>query len=292
MPRSARRPKLGVKTPWIIQAVSRSLEESTPLHMKPQILLIAILAAGCLKPHLPIKENNKFCPIQSLNIDDSLTIMTVIYNTAGNPVEMANSNTSALNPFNYYFRYDKQNRLSDYFLTLAGPGEIGAFEWDHYTYPRPGIVVDSNFELAGTSTGPAPDTSVFREIIQTYQLDALGRIINTYAGTGVNGQLIGTVQYDDRGDLIRPGVTYDDKINPYQTNPVWMFITQDYSLHNPSRTSFGNTPEVIEEYNPDGLPAVLTVAEFQSEGNNFLNEFTYFTLQIVYACDGTIPASY
>ena len=178
--------------------------------------------------------------------------------------------------------------MSDYFFTLAG-GEIGAFEWDHYTYPRPDIVVDSNFELAGTSTGPAPDTSVFREIIQTFQLDALGRIINTYAGTGIKGPLIGSAQYDDRGDLIRPGVTYDDKINPYQTNPVWMFITQDYSLHNPSLTSFGGTPNVIAEYNPEGLPTVLTIPPFSSQTNNFLHEFAYNSLQIVYACNGTIP---
>jgi len=258
----------------------------TPLHMKPHIFLIALLAFSCLKQPT-IKENNKFCPIESLNIDDSLTIMTVIYNDAGNPVELSNSNTSGLNPYNFYFRYDKQNRLSDYFFTLAG-GEIGAFEWDHYTYPRPGIVVDSNFELAGTSTGPAPDTSVFREIIHTYQLDAFGRIINTYAGTGVNGQLIGSVQYDDRGDLIRPGVTYDDNINPYQTNPVWMFINQDYSLHNPSLSAFGGT-EIVAATNPQGLPTILKIPQFQSQGNSFLVLISYNTLDIAYACNGTIP---
>jgi hypothetical protein len=55
-------------------------------------------------------------------------------------------------------------------------------------------------------------------------------------------------EYDGNGNLVTPGVVYDNKINFHRTNKIWMFLDRDYSINNPF---------AAETYNSNHLPVKL-----------------------------------
>ncbi|MBO9561757.1 MAG: hypothetical protein J7621_03250 [Niastella sp.] len=85
--------------------------------------------------------------------------------------------------------------------------------------------------------------------------------------------------YDAAGNRITEWATYDDKVNPYRTNPVWSLIHWDYSVNNP--LYFGNPlypNNEITAYNDWGLPVKMISEDAQIFGNR------YDTLEIEYQC--------
>ncbi len=152
----------------------------------------------------------------------------------------------------YHFRYDKYGRLSDYILTYFGSAG-GVVTWDEYTYPDKKTVIDSAYEYTGNVSDPVHPTDFKNHgnLVTVYNLDASGRIIRA-SELGNNGipYFVSNFAYNSHGNLIRPGVTYDNKVNVYQTNKVWMFIHNDYSVNN-------------ELTNPPYTPATNTCRDHQ-----------------------------
>ncbi len=131
------------------------------------------------------------------------------------------------------------------------------------------MIRDSFFAYGSTPiTAPNPDPEQF-EYFLTYQLDAKGRVVKAIPSPPTDPSNSTLYAYDARGNLVRPGVTYDDKVNPYRTSSTWMFIYQDYSVNNPSTTH-------VAAYNAYGLPTDIT-----SYGI-FSSNYSPFTIQ--YSC--------
>ena len=262
--------------------------------MKPQILLIAIFALGCLKAPLP-ETDHHFCPIRELQVSYTLlpsvnygtncysATFSVTYNEAGNPILVSATSVggfgNAYDVYDYHFRYDREQHLTDYFNNFKG--EPGAVLWDRYSYPRPRMIIDSQYQYGNGLVNGPPPTSAPDIIVDTIELDRLGRVVNDHN--------LGSYQYDARGNLVRPEVTYDDKINPYQTNYTWMFIARDFSVNNPITIQYEIGTQwvnAVVSTNRLGLPVALTGNAYAYD-NAF--QLLFDSLHIVYACDGTIP---
>jgi hypothetical protein len=244
---------------------------------------IVCLMPGCSKVydyiHQHPGDDSKICKILKLKFPGGPGDVNVSYNAAGDPTSMVLEVPwfpGQANWVDRYFRYDKQHRLSDYLLAYHGsPGPV---VWHHYTYPSGKKVVDSMFAYAGLLTDPEPPRSNFNQLI-TYNLDAAGRIIKrTYGNSAPTDP--GTVTdfvYDSKGNLVRPGISYDKKINIYRTSKVWMFFNVDYSTNNPLPA-----PLKITAYNEFDLPLVF---KDNPSYNNYLFDYGFNELQVVYACD-------
>ena len=180
----------------------------------------------------------------------------------------------------FHFRYDWTDRLTDYIVNFSGWNT--AVIWHTYTYPARGFVVDSVFNYGNSSiTDPRPEAGNY-SYTMLYTLDRYGRIVKEQeAGSST----VTDHKYDNRGNLIRSGVTYDNRINPYQTSLTWMFIFKDYSINNPSLLD--GLPIVIDDYNSFGLPLVLQgIRGYGGAGGvNVFGHHFYRDLHISYACD-------
>ena len=266
---------------------------SHPLQALGALLLIFVFQA-CVKDNhggRKIDEALKLCPIQTIQVMNPqyqpgvvVTQYDIHYNSAGNPVDIIQTKAQ-FHTADYYFRYDKEDRLTDFIGAFAG--SQGAITWHVYTYPARNIIVDSEFNYVNLITDAKPDPSSYsgRSI---YTLDKEGRIYQSEGFFVVHG--ISTFLYDDRGNRIWSGTTqlqnYDYKINPFRTNPVWQFIFNDYSRNN-INTPVGALGEPIHiiAYNLFGLPQI-----YQSE-NGLDNDHLFGVymggseLHINYACD-------
>src|SRR5262249_21409757 len=110
-------------------------------------------------------------------------------------------------------------------------------------------------------------------------LDDKGRVIKVQ---DANDPSFTSYQYDARGNLIRDGVTYDNKVNPYRTSPVWQLVFKDFSQNNPSKT-FYNGPETITGFNAVGLPLGIS-------SGDYLFGKLWSGLTFTYACGAGHPA--
>ena len=91
------------------------------------------------------------------------------------------------------------------------------------------------------------------------------------------------LSYDRNGNLVRPGVTYDDKINIYRTNRVWQFINGDYSRNNPvTGGGFYSFPVTPAAYNGAGLPTRFLGP------STLIFGYSFYTMDVTYSCD--VPA--
>jgi hypothetical protein len=157
-----------------------------------------------------------------------------------------------------HFRYDQQNRLTGYEVNYNG--SLGVLEWHRYSYPDRHTIVDSTFDYTNSLyNDPEPPHFSSDTYVSVYKLDAKGRIITNY-------------RYDANGNLKRPGVIYDDKVNLYRTNKVWMQVCQDYSVNNPL-----SDPTQISSYNQLGLPLRFAV------GGRALG-YDFNTMDVEYDC--------
>jgi hypothetical protein len=223
----------------------------------------------------------------------------VSYNSAGDPAAILPNPVSSDPEFNaIYFRYDRFGRLRDVIFVYPGGTNIAAIDiWQRFNYPRPGLVIDSflNYDGPGVPLGPsftlpADPPPYVTAIIRGYEQDKQGRTVRRWI---VSPNSVGPPQpvdtiaitYDGKGNQIRPGIGYDDKINIYRTNKVWQLLFQDYSTNNPVTFSTEFPISVITAYNRWGLPKDYMDNEREPMGDIFFYE--YGSVQVSYSCDGS-----
>jgi hypothetical protein len=183
------------------------------------------------------------------------------YNRAGNPYSVLFNGGLA----DYQFYYDYQNRLIEhrefaYGLTFR----------HYYKHNATGqIVIDS-------SINPGSDTRDTTISVSTIEYDSQGRIIKETIVSWDTKSLVKstrrpTYTYDNRGNIGVLGwksSSYDYKINPLRQNPVFQFITRNYSMNNAARQP---------KYNSKGLPLTLN-----PNNDNFFGFVEIY--KIIYDC--------
>jgi len=203
--------------------------------------------------------------------------LSFTYNAAGNPLKILTSTPVANSPYDYHFRYDGFGRLTDYILNYSG--NPGAVIWHRYSYPNVKTIVDTSYDYVGLIDGPSPTYS-FDTYVDVYRLDEKDRIISD---NDIH------FQYDHNGNLVRSGVTYDNKVNLYRTNAVWLLINKDFSLNN-ALNSIPNdlTSFQITGYNSQKLPLGFNVVPGNSYATKLNDGLHYFftNLKIGYSCNG------
>ena len=227
------------------------------------LLLAATAAAGviftgCRKDIGFLKhpgQNCEGCNIEQITVNyaseiQGYTISYVFsYNSAGDPVIIKNSNVTTGNP-NTVFHYDKHGRLTE----MIRPYDNESFEvWTRYEYNNKYQIIRDTQIAFGTYVDsiPVPHEPVF-PWIHEYGYDAWNRIIavkNTiYVGRPTPEIYTDSFKYDANGNLVRPGVQYDNHPSLLLTNRIWPFISRNYSLNN-------GFP--VTSYNRVGLPATF-----------------------------------
>ncbi|MFT3948132.1 MAG: hypothetical protein QM763_14265 [Agriterribacter sp.] len=224
--------------------------------------------------------------------------LTIKYNDAGNPLEMAYAwsrqpgiSEAFIWGHDCLFKYDNKNRLIVFLEGISPeysdiPGYHSVLWWHQFTYVNANLIIDSSFEytrgnylINDRPDGAIGSSEFFQGLeITEYTLDNYGRIIKTSGRNSDDPQnpyITEYYSYDASGNLIRPGVTYSDKINIKQTNKVWMFLARDYSTNAPAGEASG--------YNTNKLPVRYP------SGKNFFFDKVYSLpeqedVRIVYHC--------
>jgi hypothetical protein len=178
----------------------------------------------------------------------------ISYNSWGAPVKLITSFPGTGNE-NYEFFYDSKHRLT-------GMRTFFQFDQDYvvtrYLYGSGDVILGDSTFIVGSG--------LFRTA--RYQYDDKMRIVRVDYSTNYGGPFSREFEYDSRGNLIRPGVVYDNKVNFHRTHPLWMFVDLDYSMNNPlpSGTAYKVT------YNKKGLVTSFTGSP-GSEGPYLLNKY-------------------
>lgn len=246
--------------------------------------------SGCVKAFDYLKnhpgENARLCQVKKLKIGWQFVQpeINIIYNAEGNPLHMLAANVPQFYPISeYHFRYDRHNRLTDYFFNYYGA--VGVLTWDRYSYPNKNTVIDSGWAYTGRITDSIPPNDPTKlNRLAIISLDASGRIIKTSERSAdpANPWYVTEYTYNAQGNLVRPGAIYDNKINPYQTNKVWMFVFKDYSVNNPLTPLYTPVPITITSYNQAGLPLQLKSG---NEVGASIFGYGYVNMGIEYDCD-------
>jgi hypothetical protein len=235
--------------------------------------ILGFLLSGCDKVKDAIVKDPladlKVCNIKSFTITNTYFTRSAIctYNAYGNPVSITFSKVGTSIP-NELFKYDSRQRLTDH----VQPYDNDTYEqWHKFTYDNNDRIISAanylNFGRVSTGPQGSPGSNTY------FEYDANGRITKTktvYVGSS-SSPLVSSYAYDDNGNRIRPGVTYDNKVNVHRTNKIWMFIDRDYSVNN---------PVVMQTYNKYGLPTEVG----SGAGPYFLQGSLLGSIQ--YLCDG------
>lgn len=237
--------------------------------------IIMIAFAGCNKlddvlHDDPLATYNK-CQVTNMTYSFSSTPVgvTISYNKWGDPVSVLQNQPGTGHP-DGIFRYDNKRRLTDY----IGMYSNGGFEfWHRYVYDKGRVVRDTTY-FFGIVVDDEPDWYLDGAVI-TYEYDQYGRIIHTsqdwFSSPGF--PLDTYYSYDSKGNLVIPGVTYDNKVSVHRTNRIWMFIDRNYSLNNAYATAWNN----------NGLPTKMGLSD---QGGQFAG-FYYGSLDtLYYQCKG------
>ena len=186
------------------------------------------------------------------------------YNSFGNPISITYNKVSS-GYSNYVFHYDAQNKLTEAITMYAN----GYYElWHKYQYNNNVIIKDSIYVFGKAEN---PEVTSFDRYQNVYEYDGNNRIskIISYRDGGTTEK---TFSYDGHGNLIVPGITYDDKACLRSTHKVWMFLDANYSVNNPIKAV---------SYNQSNLPLA-----FNSSTNNFSFLSDYLdTAEIEYSCN-------
>lgn len=279
----------------------------TPLHsfFVFALAISMLILSSCRKERLLLKEDpdaiGQFCQIDTFNFGAAPPYyeqVMISYNHAGDPVTMLPSVPDKYGEDydDIYFRYDKSDRLVDFFFVYPAAEPYTVFPlgsidlWHRFSYPGPRTVVDSFFNYDGPGIPPVanPPAGYSTLTVSRYELDEKGRIMKTYI------QYIASVasyndtfytRYDGRGNVVIPGITYDNKVNVYRTNKIWQLIFQDYSMNNPiyPATPFYPATTNITSFNKFGLPLQYAFNEGNPFPRIFLYQYSY--LGISYSCD-------
>jgi hypothetical protein len=231
----------------------------------------------------PLPGQATYCRIESFWVKNGQfgqEFRIVGYNEYENPTFISVPMVTTGSPFRT-FQYDSWHRLKGYREEYTAGG---FFSWHKYYYDNKGrIGADSSYSM-GASTGDVP-VSYLSKALTTFEYDLQNRIVKAVTtvgpGTIFPGFPLPTTStseytYDTAGNLVRPGVTYDNKINLYRTNDIWMFLARDYSVNNPF---------IAASYNSTGFPtSINTPGHMGSMG--FLNSTDIFLnhSEIGYSC--------
>jgi len=251
----------------------------------PLLFLAAILisAGSCKKIEREILKDPcadfKFCNIKSYTFPGFSTTYSpntasFTYDAFGNPLTVTNTEVVTGAP-NLIFKYDAAHRLSEFIRPYAN----GTFEtWSKYVYDASGKIATDTTYVFGQVT-PAGPADYWEARLTTYTYDATCRILKT-SSLVIEGENTGTLPfvqtyaYDASGNLIRPGITYDNKVNIHRSNKIFMFVDRDYSMNNPfTATSYNaySFPQVINL--PKPAPSIYFL-------QRFIDQATF-----VYQCD-------
>lgn len=263
------------------------------------VMLLLLSTAGCRKIYDQYISNPKqverLCKITQLKVydDGKSAIYNLSYDKNGNITSMLLDNFFTAWHYNFYFRYDKKNRLTD--CQFAYPGQEGVIGWDSYIYFNDRIM-DTSYFYEGRINDSHPPYGAISKKWAELKTDAHGRVsrVITFVPLSIpptTNMYIDTVyyKYNKDGNLIfeapiLPPI-YDDKINPYLTNSMWQLVNRDYSVNNATDNfSYSSVFPAIVKYNAYGLPV-----KYVRPGNSGYS-FVKFSvacdsLEITYDCD-------
>jgi len=242
---------------------------------------VAILQSGCKKIEEAILKDScadfKFCNIKSYTLfgDFPGNKVTFAYDAWGNPLSVSSTAVGTGHP-NHQFKYNALHRLTEYLRLYTN----GSFEsWSKYVYDASGrIAFDTTYALGNiTPSGP---TNYIWSRLTTYTYDGTCRVIKTSSvalggKTGDTTKSVSLYSYDSNGNLILPGIVYDNKVNIHRTNKVFMFVDRDYSMNNPFTAS---------TYNAYSLPSTISPPAAGGPFYYFLLR-PIFGATFVYQCD-------
>lgn len=247
-------------------------------------LLLYVFTPSCFK----VSDVVRLHPGAEINVCRILTMsngsdtFTVRYNQFGDPSDVVSKRHSWQG--DWFFRYDKYHRLTDYYWGIAG--NAYRLIWHRYSYPAKSIVHDSLFDYITDGSGPNPPMQNLSSVNRD-SLDAEGRIVKVtpleLPGQPGNVGSPYYFTYNAHGNLDYSYATYDNKLSIYHTSRVWMFIVNDYSVNNRTNVNF-YYPVAITSYNPVGLPLVFQVTTPDGTGDLF-NAISYRTMRVTYGCE-------
>lgn len=219
---------------------------------------LLLLANSCTKPPKdfdPRDGNNvyKGCRVKKITFNKGPEaepgIVDFTYNSKGNPVSVIKTDVSTGNP-NYLFKYDNKGRLIELIGAYRSFNTNGSFEQVHrYTSDAHGRIIGDTiytFGLYGDIYNAAG------KAYSTFTYDNLNRMVKETRTTIRPGNFITTFEYtyDEAGNRIIPGTTYDSKLlSINKTNKIWMFVFQNYSLNSPAGATGYNSCHL-----PTGYP--------------------------------------
>ena len=179
--------------------------------------------------------DQRYCNIDSIQVTNSDRKWKFSYDNYGNPVSIVTPTTSTGN-HNWSFYYDAQRRMNKYVRRFDNVDMF--FRYTKFFYgPDNRVTHDSSWSFGNEVNGePA---NFISNNVTTYSYDSLGRISRTWTVFAQSPET-GFEQvytYDTNGNLIRPGITYDNRNNIHNTNNWWRLIDRDYSRNNPYRAT-------------------------------------------------------
>ena len=195
----------------------------------------------------PLPTTGMYCRIESIweNPHQSdQRFWLVGYDQFENPTFITTPLPGTGQPFRS-FKYDGWHRLREF----KGEYANGNYEtWSFFGYDLNGrIGFDTTYAFG--AMGPTGPLSFFEKTITNYEYDGQGRITRAFGQHTVTGiPFDHHYSYDGAGNLVRLGVTYDNKSNMNRSNDIWQFLRRDYSKNNPFSASV---------YNATGFPTTI-----------------------------------
>jgi hypothetical protein len=253
------------------------MKHKSTLSMASAIISSLLLLPGCQKLQEALKAHTvdpaTSCKIKTFIYFEVPAQDTVVfyYNDLGNPIAGIWSQSKPHS--NYYFRYDKHNRLQDWIA--AYPSGTGVF-WNRYFYAdekTQNSFFDSIYPDP-SEIDKYPPPSVGNVQWDNFEYDSLNRVSKVIFSS--RESVAST--YDAKGDLILNGPQYsgpDDKVDFNRTSKVFQFLDRDYSVNN----TF-----IASKYNFLGLPEQVSIP-FSGEGSQGFLGISYITGNFEYDCN-------
>ncbi len=236
-------------------------------------ILVFLTACEKLIDFIPAKAKN--CRIKKIHFIipgsedfNSNYDMDFYYNKWGNPDSIIISRPLTAN-YNRYFLYDNKKQLKR--LVEAQDFRFPVLV-HRFGYSKDLIISDSTVSFY---------TQVPFHTITNFEYDSHGRISKStfnFVPPDPYVSVTQTFQYDSEGNLLNGIGNYDNKLNPNQLHPIWLFLVRNYSLNNPIHAV---------QYNNFRLPTKFAESpqsggfEFLGVGFNFLDRS-----EIEYDCKG------
>jgi hypothetical protein len=221
------------------------------------LAILALSSCNKLVDHIKnhLDDDDKTYRIETWKRSDSgpeyANLGTFTYNANNDPTSLTFEHRGG---YYWKFNYDKHKRLSETYLYEGAEYFEGSYrEYRKYKYNNKGqIISDTTYEYGEFDSIPTPQNNYYW--VTTYTYDPKGRVIKTVEKhvkqTPEEPDFAITYEfsYNEDGNLVRPGYTYDNKLSFLRTNKIWMFLSRDYSVNNPIPAS---------SYNSFGLPLVF-----------------------------------